>query len=296
MGRGQIFPLDENDVVKLYLSGETMQFIANKYGCSLNAICNCIRRNGISKMDWKLYLWRMAGITPDELLAMYKSGMWKNEIAAKTGISEGAIGKYLSYLGIPLAKSKSDAMSKRLKRMTQRERDKLTKPAHDAVRGMKRTDEDLCKRALGKEKTGRFGSVAEKELFYLLKERGVITIPQKSIWKYNIDLAIGNIAVEITGRARKPENIPVYRERVKYILDAGFVLVYVWANTVYPVEGGAADYIISLIQQSSSDPSLIGQYRVIRRNGKLLAAGCSNDNDFTGIFTPVSGTFFKTRN
>lgn len=291
------FPLDVSDVVSLYNVGTPTPSIANKYGCSQAAVVNCLKREGVyAGRDWKSYMLRNYGVTPEDLLEMYRSGMWKNEIAAKTGISEGAVGKYLSYLGVPIAKDRSESVRKRYKRMSPEQRDELTKSAHDAVRGIKRTKDDLCKRAIGKERSGKFGSVAEKELFYLLKERGVVPIPQKALWIYNIDLSIGNIAVEMTGRARKPDYIPIYKERIKYILNRGFILVYVWANTVFPVEAGAADYIVSLVQQASSDPSLVGQYRVIRRDGELLTAGGFQDDQFAGIFAPVNGTFGKTGN
>jgi hypothetical protein len=185
--------------------------------------------------------------------------MWKSEIAAKTGIHEMQVGKYLARLGIPKADNRSDSMIQRMQRMKPEERLKLTENAHEAVRGMIRTEEDLCKRALGKERMGKTNGKAESDLYHLLLNKDIQAIPQRALWKYNIDLAIGNVAVEVTGRCRKPEQIPALRERIKYILNSGFVLVYVWASTIIPVEAGAADYIITLYQQSCCDPSMIGQ-------------------------------------
>lgn len=288
-------PLDVDDVINLYNSGVRLEDIAIKNDCSVHAIQNCLKRNGVyGGRDWVSYLKRRTGITPDELLALYNSGLWKNEIAAKIGISEGVVGKYLARLGIPLAESRSDAMRARLERVGADGRAKLSESAHNAVRGMKRSESDLIKRAISNERSGKFDSIAERDLFFILRELGAEAIPQKALWKYSIDLAIGNVAVEVTGRGRKPENIPALRERIKYILNSGFVMVWVWANTVHPIESGAAEYIIALCQQASSDPSLIGQYRVIRRDGKLMASGCSDDDDFTGIFSMVSGTYSRT--
>lgn len=288
------FPLNENDVINLFMAGKTYRYIADKYGCSVHVIQKCMQRNIIADgKNWRLYLWRKAHITPDELLAMYNSGLWKNEIAAKTGISEGLVGKYLVKMGVPLAENRSDAMRLRLERAGPDGRANLVEAAHNAVRGMIRTEQNLINAANGRERVGRFGCTAERDLYFMLQKRGIDPVPQKALWKYSIDLTIGNIAVEITGRGRKPEQIPALIERIKYILNSGFMLIYVWAGTTIPVETGAADYIVTTIQEASCDPSLVGQYRVIRRDGKLMAAGCVDDDQFTGIFSPVSGTYSK---
>jgi predicted transcriptional regulator len=226
---------------------------------------------------------------------MYESGMWKNEIAESTGISEGAVGKYLAKLGIPIANNRADAMSNRISRMTDDEIAAMTAPAHEAVRGMKRTDADLVKRAKGKERVGKMVGQAEKDLYALLIDMGLSPIPQKAVWKYNIDFMLnGNIAVEVTGRNRKPSNWPTYRERIKYLLNGGFALVYVWANTTFPIEIGAAEYLVSFCEKASRDPSVFGKYWVIRRDGKLMTTGGMDNNDFPGILTSVSGTYART--
>ena len=286
--------LDVDDVISMYQSGSSVKNIADKHNCSCSAITNCLKRNGVyAGRDWKSYLIRNTGITPKELLTMYESGMWKNEIAEEIGLSEGAVGKYLAKLGISIAENRSKAMKNRLERMTQEERDALSEAAHDAVRGSKRSWKDLTKRAKGLERVGKTRGKAESDLFEIFKSRGIKAIPQKAVGKYNIDFVIGNIAVEVTGRNRKLGRHAVYKERIKYILDSGFSLVYVWANSAFPIQEGAADYIISLNKRVGRNPSLIGKYWVIRCDGKLLATGCSDDNDFAGILTSVSGTYAK---
>jgi len=288
------FPLNVDDVISMYQSGSSSQKIADKYGCSYDTIINCLKRNNVyAGRDWKSYLIRNTGVTPKELLAMYKSGMWKNEIAEEIGLSESTVGKYLAKLGIPIAEDRSEAMKTRLERMTQEERHALSKAAHDAVRGSKRSWEDLVKRAKGLEGAGKTRGKAESDLFEIFKSRGIKTVPQKAIGKYNIDFAVGRVAVEVTGRNRKPGRHAIYKKRVKYILNSGFSLVYVWANSTFPIQEGAADYIISLNKKISGDPSLIGKYWVIRRDGKLLATGGLDSNDFAGILTSVSGTYAK---
>lgn len=288
------FPLDADDVVKLYRSGISASALAAKYGCSFNAISNCLNRSGIhTTRDWKDYLFRKSGVTPDDLLAMYNSGMWKYEIAHTLGISEGGVGRFLARLGVPLADSRSSAMKDVHKKGGKEWSANASKPAHEAVRGMKRTDADLIKRAAGKERTGKFGSVMERVLYDMLIERGLSPVPQKAIHKYNIDLMVGDVAVEITGRGRKPKDIPAIKERIKYLLNSGYSVVWVWGSIDRPIESGAADYIVAYCEAVSRDPSLIGENRVIRRDGKLIAVSRSNDDNFPGVFSAKGGAWSR---
>ena len=188
--------LDTDNVIKLYLSNHTPQFIADKHKCSVHAVQNCLRREGVyTGNDWRGYIKRKFNVTPEELVSMYNSGMWKSEIAAKTGISEGAIGRYLSELGIPLANNRSEAMSQRLIRLGANGRSKLTEAAHNAVRGMRRTIHDLTRRAAGREKSGKTGSITEDAFFDMLTKSNFSCVPQKAVGKYNIDFTIANLAV-----------------------------------------------------------------------------------------------------
>lgn len=292
------FPLNVNDTVNLYLSGVSVTSIARDNHCSVKAVLNCLNREGVymSGRDWKNYFFRKTGLIPADLLAMYNSGLWKNEIAEKIGISEGTVGKYLSYLGISIADNRSVATSQVHKRGGKEWSNAVSDSAHKAVKGLKRTEESLIQRANTLENLGRFGSTMERILFDMLSSRGVHAIPQKAFFKYNIDLMIRNVAVEITGRDRKPKDIPGNKERIKLLLNSGYSVIWVWATKSHPIESGAADYIVSYCQQISFDPSLAGEYRVIRRDGKLLARGRSDSDDFSGVFTAINGTFSRARN
>jgi very-short-patch-repair endonuclease len=181
--------------------------------------------------------------------------------------------------------------------MTPEERQANTKAAHDAVRGMKRTHDDLAKRALGKERSGKFGSLAERELYPLLADSGIPVTIQKAVDVYTLDFALGNtVAVEVNGRDRKLRYWESVTERTKYLLDLGWNIVYVWATKSRPATRAAADYIIALYEQTSRDPTLRGQYRVIRCDGKLLASGGVNDDEFPGVLTAIPSTWARTTN
>lgn len=292
------FSLDVNDTISLYHSGVSCRAIGRKYNCSVKAVINCLNREGVyvGGKDWKDYLFRKTGLRPSDLLALYNSGLWKNEIANKIGISEGAIGRYLSFLGVPLADNKSQVMQRIHERGGKEWSESVSDKAHKAVKGVKRTDESLIQRANTLEAIGRFGSVTEKILFDMLVARGVNPIAQKAFSKYNIDIMIGNVAVEITGRGRKPVDIPAIKERIKLLLNSGYSMIWVWANKSFPIESGAADYIVSYCQKLSLDPSFIGEYRVIRRDGKLISCGGPDSEEFPGVFSAINCVLGRTVN
>lgn len=292
------FPLDVNDTVNLYLSGASCRSIGAKYNCSVNAIINCLKREGVyvGGKDWKDYLFRKTGLCSDDLLVMYNSGLWKNEIATRIGISENTIGKYLSFLGVPIAENASQAAKCVHERGGKEWSKSVSNSAHRAVKGLKRTDESLIQRANTLESIGRFGSSAERILFDMLVARGVNPIPQKAFSKYNIDIMVGNVAVEVTGRGRKLKDIPVIKEKIKLLLNSGYSMIWVWANKSFPIESGAADYIVSYYQEVCLNPSLIGEYRVIRRDGKLISCGGPDSEEFPGVFSAINGVLGRTIN
>lgn len=287
MGRGNLFPLDEDDLVKLYKGGMTKANIARHFGCAPS----CIQKR-LSKLGFPA---KSPGVEQrfildeDEIVILYNSGMTKRSIGKRFGCSELVIAKRLSEHGIPKSSTRSDAMRIRLARVGADGRSALSTAAHNAVRGMKRTDADLCKRALGKERAFKLASPAEESLYKLFCDKNIPAVPQKAVSKYNIDFAIGTVAVEISGRARKDKEN--FRERVKYLLDAGWTLIVIWAGIRRPITESAANYIISIVEQSSTDPSLCGQYRVIRGDGKFLVSGGIDNDDFPGVLSPVKGSY-----
>ncbi|MFZ9633405.1 MAG: response regulator, partial [Alphaproteobacteria bacterium] len=53
------------------------------------------------------------------------------------------------------------------------------------------------------------------------------------------------------------------------------------ADRVRGLEVGAADYVITYLQELRRNPPAVGQYRVISGSGELLAAGSADGDQFT---------------
>lgn len=283
--------IDIDDIKKLYLSGQTVKQVARVLGTSESTLHTFVRRNGFKFTDLravshpKTIPSRRIPLDVSEIVRRYNNGESKKGIALSLGVGEMTISKRLKEAGIPTAANRSEAMRTRLSRMTLEERLQLTKKAHDAVRGMKRSLEDLEKRARGKEKSGP-GSRAEELLSEWLESAGFPGTAQKAISKYNVDIAVSPVAVEIYGGNWHANGRHHARavERFKYIINSGWNLYIIWVNAKsYPLLPDILSDLIPYLKRSRRDPAFRSQYRVVWGTGQLVSAGRYNGEDLALI-------------
>src|SRR5690606_33072236 len=186
--------------------------------------------------------------------------------------------------------SRGEAMKRRLARMTPAERAALASSAHNAVRGMTRTDDDLRRRAIGKQRTAAHATDEERALAAHLQTRGVATIAQQAIGKYNLDIGAEPVAVELFGgnwhaHGRHLARLP---QRVVDIADAGWNLLIVWCTQGRTLDvGPVAEDVVAYLERSRRDPTFQRQYRVIWGDGQLYSAGCVDDDDLALVPTSI---------
>jgi len=222
----------------------------------------------------------------DEIASLYRSGMTKADLAIRFGVGEMTISNRLTIACIPTAANRADAMRTRLARMTIDERLDITKAAHDAVRGSKRSVKDLTKRAIGVERAGAVTSVYETMFRDFLTSIGKPFIAQKAIGIYNADFAVGPIAVETFGGCfhgfgKHAERIP---QRMRDILDEGWNIYIIWCLDHDKILTPAVlDDFITFDNLSSINPTFRGQYRVIWSDGQVIASGDGNSDNFSDV-------------
>lgn len=288
--------LNRDDTIREFNGGATFQQLAELNGCSLHTIHNFFTDTDIdTSYTWQNCLKRYSGYSPEDILNMYEIGMYKNEISEVTGLSEGSVGKALGELGVPTAYNRSEAMKNRLHRLSTEEQSALVSAAHEKVRGMKWTEQNLVNGAKGREKAGRLGSVTESLLYSYFLERNRNPTLQKAIWKYNVDFCFGNVAVEVNGSRRLNETIAHITERAKYLLNSGVSIIYVWANLRHPITQNATDNILSLVDFASTFPAGFSKYWVIRSDGKFISSGGADSDDLTFIHTSKGGFYRECR-
>ena len=214
----------------------------------------------------------------DKLVDEYLAGASINKLANKRGVSRQVVTSTLVELGVEL-RSQSEAELLKWSRMNARQRASQTSAAQVARRGTKDTPEALHKRALARcKRVGRF----EYELAEMLRARGLRVVEQLPVGAYNLDIASEELrlAVEVLGTVGDRVYFARLRERTKYLLDAGWCLVFVPLRTAPqkrdPGLPAIAENLIALSKRLRRDDSSRGKYGVIGRHGKPTAY-CSRE-------------------
>jgi very-short-patch-repair endonuclease len=271
-------PLHLDDAIRRYLAREPTKQIHATTGVSFKVLNRERIRRGIPPRPKVAAPW-------DEIIAAYRSGESEYALSRRFDVSRSSIRPRLRRAGIEIRDS-STAGLVRAAKMRPAERAAQAAPAQDAARKRTRSESELRAYAKTRERNGRLGSDGERHLVHLLEERGLYPIPQKAIGRYNVDLAVEPVAVEVLGgnwHARKR----IHATRTPYILDEGWHLIFVWSQEPYsPVTASAADYIVALLDEMRWNPPAESQYRVISGHGQLLAAGRSDDGEFALVPPP----------
>lgn len=207
-----------------------------------------------------------------KFLALHEKGFTFTQIASECGRSLSYVGRLFTLNGYSF-----DSNFK-------------TKAAHSAVRGMKRTIQDLEKRALGKEKNPP--KMSRWEVFFSnwLASQNIPFTYSKALGKYNIDFAIGDsIAVELYGGAFHSDGRAAARlnDRMTYILNQGWNVYIIWClsqeETIFP---GCLDDFLIFFKHTSRDETFRGKYRVIWSDGDPVSFG-SYESDYRTVVFPT---------
>jgi len=159
--------------------------------------------------------------------------------------------------------------------LTPDERLRQVEAAHAAMRGVspprERVERQFRSRAQTLYQRGTFVGRGEDVLERLLCARGLSPIPQFALDRYNLDLALAPIAVEVLASPNHPFTDARLRQRAKQLTDWGWTTLYVWVTRGYPLSERAADQIVALVQLTQRDPTAVGKHWVIRGTGEFVA-------------------------
>lgn len=287
-----------NNAVKDYLAGDSCKIAAARWGTAEKTLSNYLKANGLFRSKAEIAKIKGVKISANsgnkitmpesDIIALYESGIAEWTIAKQFNVSRQVIKRILISNNIK-RRGCSKAANNRWDGMTATERKAAISNAIEFNRGKKLSYNHLCKVAKGVERNQSNMSASEKFLFDLLLERGINTIPQKAVGKYNIDLAVFPLGIEIFGgfwHASKPNHI----ERTRYLLDNGWNMLFIWTHaTRSPLCQAVAEYVVTYLDELSRNPSPIRQYRVIRGDGQELSRGSSNDDSITLVVNGFEG-------
>lgn len=268
--------------IELYLAGKPQSEILATVGISATTLHRERGRRGIPPR-------RDIALPVADIAAAYQSGESEYELSLRYGVSRAVIRKRLTDSGVTV-RSMSDAGKVRASKMTPEQRAAQAAAAHTAARGREHTEAERRKGAATRERQGKVGSAGEQYLIDCLRDRGLAPVPQKAVGRYNVDIAVPPVAVEVLGGGWHLKKA-IHVERTKRILNEGWHLLFVWNHEGdSALTAGAADYVFAFLQEVGGHPSTAGEYRVISGGGQLLAAGSADDDQFP-LVPPPRGRF-----
>lgn len=296
--KGSVCSPETSEIVSaMYKDGFSQIDISAKTGFSVYTISDVVARNFVKSeirsrsTQHVMDELRNSGKTEQDVIAAFNSGIGVAGMMDAIGISVAATKTILKKNGIAL-RNRSQQQFARMASYTKEEIKKLTRNANIASKYRTVSVESLCKRAKTVEKKVDFWqSDSEIILAKMLLERGIETIPQKAIGRYNCDLTSNTVAVEIFGGHWHwhGQHLARTKDRVNYILDQGWDVLMVAVNQSFPLTDEVADYIASYINSRSRNPTRPREYRVIWGAAEFTTSGRLNDENFS-IEPPFTST------
>lgn len=217
---------------------------------------------------------RKCNINADNVVNEYHAGKSVKAIAEQFGVSRSVIVRLLHEAGIQ-QRNRSDAMFLRMSQTTVAERKRLASAANIAKRGRPNSPEMLHKRALAHK---RFIGKFEQEFIDAISEAGIPVVPQEPFLGYNFDIGCGNVAVEIHTQIASPLSTK-FAKKLMQCVKFGKNMIYVWIPPKGKhsiVSNDCYKNVVALVKSVRSDPTVRGQYWVIRSTGELYATGSFN--------------------
>lgn len=279
-----------NDIIKLYTIDKIgAKKIGERFGCREKPIKRILSSRGIEISSAKVVTFTDSEAAA--IFAAYDSGIGANGIASHLGLacSDSPVIRLLrSKYGT--LRGRSEQQLARMARSTPEQIAALTANAHAAVRGVKLSDERVHRSAIGKQGKISNRSKWESVVASVLSDTGLDFFPGLAVHRYNIDFAIGNVAVEVFGggwSVTDKVRISKYISRTKKIAEFGYNTIFLvlddHANVI------TADQLRSEIELASSNPPDACKYRVIwgDRHGSTGLCSDIDDSAFVRPFIHV---------
>lgn len=207
----------------------------------------------------------------ERFLALHNEGKTFTEIAKICGCCLFTVGKLFKVFGYSF-----DTAYK-------------TRACHAAVKGKKRSLDDLCKRAISKERNPPKPSRWETLFSDFLSAQGFDFTFSKAVGKYNLDFAVGDsVAVELFGGAFHGQGRAAARlhERMEYLINSGWNVYIIWCLSneacIFP---RCLNDFIAFFEHTRGNKTAVGQYRVIWSDGDFIASG-SLESDYLAAIKP----------
>lgn len=269
--------LDDLNLIDDYLAGASLVELARRYGVPYGTLRSRLVAAGVPRR-------RNADST--RITAKAQRSAYSGEVAERFLAGESvkslatAYGRKRSHIALCLAdhgirpRNRSEGMYARMANTSREERLRLAAKAHEATRNappeFHRANAE--KQALRKQATLSKVGAGEPEMLQWLRERGHEGVPQLPCGVYNIDIAVGALAVEVHVNPSNPHARPFYQKRIKHLLRSGFDVLYVKVTKQRPLTAAAADYAVAFLEARRRNPAAPREYRVVWSDKQGVAA------------------------
>lgn len=275
---------------ELYAAGKTFKQVASELGMDTSSLRSAMIRRGVKPRPRAYRSPGVLSAAPDGCVAGYLSGISENVLAARYGVSRAVVARWLRESGVD-RRGIQQAATLRRGYIPAAERSANARAAHDARRGQTNTEAHQCCIANTRERICWGGSTSRGTdyLAAALAERGIPLVREKAVGRYNVDLAITAeaVAVEVLG-GNWHGSKPIHAKRTPYILNRGWSMLFVWDQQLAPLGSAALSYLVAYLEEAGRNPAPVCEYRVIRGDGKLVAVGHADDDDFPLVLPSVA--------
>ena len=208
---------------------------------------------------------------PDDLVARYLAGESEKRLAEAVGVDRNVIRRLLAERNVP-RRGLAEANIIIAANKTPEQHLAGAQAAHTARRGQRDSFDTKVLRAKTRQSRRTHIDPQETRVARWMRTRGVDVIQQQAIGPYNCDLGAEPVAVEIFGGNwhAAGRHLARFPERTRYLFDAGWMPVFVWATHPWPIKQALADHLVAIIEEARSDPPAHGEYRVVGGGGQDL--------------------------
>ena len=253
-----ISELNISDAASAILAGELLINIAARIGINPDVLSKKLRARGIVIPKRVPAGHNKLTNLPEKLIIdEYLRGISELALAQQFKISRGTIAKILIRNNI-IRRTGSEANFLRMAKLTAVERTELISFARQ------QRIENMITAVHSNILDNPAIGIGEREIAQSLEFFGHSVVRQKIVGAYMLDIAVGNVAVEVKFSARSLLHRIFKRE--KYIVESDFRLVYVLIDSINCVNRHL-NHLISYVDFACRYPPAAGQYRVIRCDG-----------------------------
>ncbi|MDO8681853.1 MAG: hypothetical protein Q7N50_00015, partial [Armatimonadota bacterium] len=296
--------IDITRATELYMAGVGPRTIGQTLGVDPQRVYKILKNNGIPMRNISEARYAMlASLTPDDKTRLlrkgtgvisridraavvegYLAGTSKRQLTKIFSAREDVIRSILVDSGV--LRSPDEAWKLAISQRPLEQRRTLTRAGQEALRRYGHGPNWAAAQAIGFQKSCCKVGAGEYMLASWLQERGLNPVLQQAIDRYNIDIGLLPIAVELCTSSGNPFNRVLDRQKTEYLMNRGIHVLYIICSVRHFLQPRITDDIVTFLNQANADPSPIGQYRVIRGCGELAAGGRGNLDNVAFIPAP----------